>query len=184
MHVQDRYVLDIRETLTALVVRRVQKNTFLWRSRFVSCVHTQVYMTTCLFVLIVCLHVTYTNKNLDNNRVTTFLTHSSSWRVRTFLKQDGVSKDPEMFSYVMKIYERACAYTKTSQIDTHDGPGRTWKCSVCEVGYESVLSKHIQMLTLANPTGMVIQQWSTQSVRRHHRGGVGHPSCFFLLGKC
>ncbi len=36
--------------------------------------------------------------------------------MRTFLKEDGVSNDPETFSYVMKTYERACAHTKTSQI--------------------------------------------------------------------
>jgi hypothetical protein len=35
---------------------------------------------------------------------------------KKFLKQDGVSNDPETFSYVMKIYESACAHTKTSQI--------------------------------------------------------------------
>jgi hypothetical protein len=35
--------------------------------------------------------------------------------VRTFLKQDGVSNDPETFSYVMKIYERACAHTKIAR---------------------------------------------------------------------
>jgi len=104
MHVQSRYVLGIRETLAALVVWRVQKNAFLRRSRFVSCVRTQVHMTVCLFVLI-CLHVTCTNKNLGNERVTTFLTHASSWSVRTFLKQDGVSNDPETFSYVMKIWK-------------------------------------------------------------------------------
>jgi hypothetical protein len=31
--------------------------------------------------------------------------------------------------------------------DWRDGPGRTWKCSVCALDYKSVLSKHIQMLT-------------------------------------
>jgi hypothetical protein len=97
------------------VVWRVQKNAFLRRSRFVSCVHTQVHMTVCLFDL-TCLHVTCTNKNLDNERVTTFLTYTSSWSVRTFLNQDGVSNDRETFSHVMKIYERACAHTKTIQI--------------------------------------------------------------------
>ncbi len=116
----------------------------------------------------------------------TFLTHTSSWSVRTFLKQDGVSNDPETFSYVMKIYERVCAHeiqsnslsllrlfiTKFSiektprtsdkgvflgspqniwtcsfkNTDAHDGPGRTWNYSVCVLGYDSVLSKHIQML--------------------------------------
>ena len=84
--------------------------------------------------------------------------------------KDGVSNDPESFPYVMKTYERACAHTKASQIswqrgfsslgspqnswtcsfkhtDTHDGPGRTWNCSVCALGYDSMLSKQIQMLT-------------------------------------
>jgi hypothetical protein len=41
------------------VVRRVQKSAFLRRSRFVSCVCTQVHMTACLFVRI-CLHVACT----------------------------------------------------------------------------------------------------------------------------
>jgi hypothetical protein len=50
-----------------------QKNALLRRSRFVSCVRTQVHIwTACLFVR-TCLHVTYTNKNLGNERVTTFL---------------------------------------------------------------------------------------------------------------
>jgi hypothetical protein len=41
--------------------------------------------------------------------------------VRTFLKQDGVSNDPETFSYVMRTYERVCAHTKTSQISLPRG---------------------------------------------------------------
>ncbi len=64
----------IRETLTALAVRRVQKNDLLRRSRFVSCVRAQVHMTPWLFVLI-CLHVACTNKNLGNERVTTLRTY-------------------------------------------------------------------------------------------------------------
>jgi hypothetical protein len=120
MHAPARYVLGIRETLAARVVWRVQQNAFLRRSRFVSCVRTQVHMTACLFDL-VCLHVACTNKNLGNERVTTFITHASSWSVRTFLQQDSVSNDPETFSYVMKIYERACAHTKTSQIALQRG---------------------------------------------------------------
>jgi hypothetical protein len=66
----------------------------------------------------------------------------------------------------MKTYERACAHTKTSltkgalldspqnswtcsfkDADVHDGPGRTSNRSVCTLGYELVLLKHIQMLT-------------------------------------
>jgi hypothetical protein len=120
MHAPSRYVLGFRETLVTRVVRRVQQRTFLRRSRFVSCVRTQAHMTACLFVR-VCLHVACTNKNLVNDRVTTFLTHTSSCSVRTFLKQDGVSNDPETFSYVMKTYERACAHTKTSQISRQRG---------------------------------------------------------------
>jgi len=37
-----------------------------------------------------------------------------------------------------------CSFKDT---DAHDSPGRTWNCSVCALGYESVLLKHIQMLT-------------------------------------
>ena len=77
MHAPARYVLGIRETLAARVVRRVQQSAFLRRSRFVSCVRTKCHMTACLFVR-VCLHVSCTNKNLANERVTTFLTHTSS----------------------------------------------------------------------------------------------------------
>jgi hypothetical protein len=167
IHAPARYVLGIHETFATRVVRRVQQSAFLRRSRFVSCVGTKVHMNACLFDL-GCLYVTYTNKNLGNERVTTFITDASSWNVCTFLQQDSVSNDPETFSYVMKIYERVCAHTKTSQIalqrvflgspqnswtysfkhaDTHDGPGRTRKWSVCALGYDSVLSKHIQMLT-------------------------------------
>ncbi len=52
IHAPARYVLGIRETLAARVVRRVQQSVFLRRFRFVSCVRTQVHMTSCLFVLI------------------------------------------------------------------------------------------------------------------------------------
>jgi hypothetical protein len=38
-----------------------------------------------------------------------------------FLKQDSVSNDPETFSYVMKIYERGCAHSKTSHITLQRG---------------------------------------------------------------
>ena len=107
--------LGIRETLAALVMRRVQKSALLRRSRFVSCVCTQVHMTACPFVL-TCLHVACTDKNLGNARLTTFLTHAGSSSVRTFLKQDCVSNDPETFSCLMPTYERACAHTKASQI--------------------------------------------------------------------
>ncbi len=72
MHAQARYVLGIRETLTELVLERVQKTSLLRRSRFVSCVCTEAHMTACLFVLI-CLYVTSTNKNLGNERVLTDL---------------------------------------------------------------------------------------------------------------
>ena len=60
--------------------------------------------------------MTYTNENLDNERVETFLTYTSSWSVYTFLEQDGVSNDPETFSYVIQTYERECVYTKVNQI--------------------------------------------------------------------
>ncbi len=39
----------------------------------------------------------------------------------TYLKEDGVSNDPETFSYVMNIYERTCAHTKTNQIALQRG---------------------------------------------------------------
>jgi len=63
----------IRETLAALVVRRVPKKRFAPQIslRFL-CAHASSYMTACLFVR-TCLYVTYTNKNLGNERVTTFL---------------------------------------------------------------------------------------------------------------
>jgi hypothetical protein len=87
-------------------------------------------MTVFLFVHI-CLYVTYTNhsKNLVNEWLTTFLTpwHTSSWRVRTFLKQDGVSSDPETFSYVWRnvwVYTRKppkYAHTKTTRISLQRG---------------------------------------------------------------
>ena len=48
--------LGIRDTMIPLVVRRVQKSVFLLRSRFVSCVRTEVHMTAYLFVRI-CLYV-------------------------------------------------------------------------------------------------------------------------------
>ncbi len=54
-----------------------KKSAFLRRSRFISFARTQVHMTPCPFVRI-CLHVTYTNKNLGHERVTTFLTDTGS----------------------------------------------------------------------------------------------------------
>jgi hypothetical protein len=74
------------------------------------CVYTSSWLYTFLFK---CL---YTNKNLENERVITFLTHTSPWRVYTFLKQDGVSNDPKTFSYVIQVYKRVYVYTKVSQI--------------------------------------------------------------------
>jgi hypothetical protein len=41
--------------------------------------------------------------------------------METLIKEDGVSNNPESFSYVMKIYERACAHTKPSQISLQRG---------------------------------------------------------------
>jgi len=80
----------LRETLDALVLWRVQKNVFLRRSRLVSCVRTPVHMNSFLFVRI----------------------HTSSWHVYTFLKQHGVSNDPETFSCLIHTCERV--YTNPS----------------------------------------------------------------------
>ena len=49
IHAPARYVLGIRETLAARVVRRVQQSAFLRRSRFVSCLRTQVHATSCFY---------------------------------------------------------------------------------------------------------------------------------------
>jgi hypothetical protein len=113
-----------------------KKSFFSRKSRFVSCGHTPIRtwstneLRPSLHTQVhdVCVHswnkmvtVTYTNKNLVNERVTTFLTDVSSWRVCTFLKQDGISNDPSTFSYVMKTYERMCVNTKDIQIVWHSG---------------------------------------------------------------
>ena len=76
-------------------------------------------MDSCLFVLMSVCDI-HQYKNLDNERVTTVLTNTSSGRVHTFLKQDGVSNDPETFSCHKNIYDLACANTKTSQITRQD----------------------------------------------------------------
>jgi hypothetical protein len=83
---------------------------------FLVCARKFIWLHAFLFSFVCMWHVACTNKNLDNDRVTIFLTYASSWSVRTFLKEDGVSNDPETFSYVMKKYDRACADTRTSQI--------------------------------------------------------------------
>jgi hypothetical protein len=75
-----RYVLGIRETLAALVVWRVQKSAFLRRSRFVSCVRTQVHVTVCLFVRI-CLYVTCTKKNLGNSEYERVCAHTKTRQI-------------------------------------------------------------------------------------------------------
>ncbi len=74
------YVLGIRETLAALVVWRVQKNVFLRRSRFVSCVHTEVHVTVCLFDRI-CLYVTCTKKNLGNSEYERACAHTKTRQI-------------------------------------------------------------------------------------------------------
>jgi hypothetical protein len=79
------------------------------------CAHASSY--DCMSFVFTCLHVACTNKNLGNERLTTFLTHASSWSVRTFLKQDGVSNDPETFSYVISEDIWTCVRAhETSQI--------------------------------------------------------------------
>ncbi len=59
---------------------------------FLVCARKFIWLNSFLFS---CLHVACTNKNLGNERVTTFLTHASSWSVRSFLMQDGVSNVPD-----------------------------------------------------------------------------------------
>jgi hypothetical protein len=76
----------LRKTAVALVVRRARNGAFVRRYRWISCVRTEVYMFSCLFVHI-CLHMTYTNVILCNMRITW-------WSAWTSLKQDGVSNDP------------------------------------------------------------------------------------------
>jgi ABC-type histidine transport system ATPase subunit len=109
----------LRKTVVALVVRRGRKGAFVRRYRYISSVRTEVHMFTCLFVHI-CLHMTYTNVILCNMRVTTFLRRNLMKRVYVYLKQDGVSNDPETFSCHKNIYDLACANTKTSQITRQD----------------------------------------------------------------
>ncbi len=107
------------KTVGTLVVRRARKGAFVRRYRCKKCVGTEVHMFTCLFVHI-CLHMTYTNVILCNMRVTTFLRRNLMKRVYIYLKQDGVSNDPETFSCHKNIYDLACANTKTSQITRQD----------------------------------------------------------------
>ncbi len=103
----------LRKTAVALVVRRV--SVFVRRYRCISCVRTEVHTFTYLFVHI-CLHMTYTNVILCNMWITTFLTTQlDETRVHPWSKM--VSRmTPETFSCHKKIYELACAHTKTSQI--------------------------------------------------------------------
>jgi ABC-type histidine transport system ATPase subunit len=109
----------LRKTAGTLVVRRTRKGAFVRRYRCKKCVRTEVHMFTCLF-LHICLHMTYTNVILCNMRVTTFLRRNLMKRVYVYLKQDGVSNDPETFSCHKNIYDLACANTKTSQITRQD----------------------------------------------------------------
>jgi hypothetical protein len=81
---------------------------------FLVCARKFIWLHAFLFSHVCMWHAPI--RTWATERVTTFLTHASSWSVRTFLKQDGVSNDPETFSYVMRTYERVCAHTKTSQI--------------------------------------------------------------------
>ncbi len=90
------------------------------RSRFVSCVRTEVHMTACLFVL-VCLHVSCTNnKNLGNERVTTFLsTQVDEACAHSWSKM--VSRMTLRRFHMSWRYECACAHTKPTQITLQRG---------------------------------------------------------------
>jgi hypothetical protein len=113
---------DIRETLVSLVVWRVQKSYFLRRSRFVSCVHTQVYMTTFLFIQVqfrgtyFCMWDTPIRTWSTNELRPSLRTHVHDECPHSWSKnlQDGVSNDPETFSCFIQTFERVYTHTKVT----------------------------------------------------------------------
>ena len=78
--VQTRYVLHSEQNCH-LVPQRDRKRDFVWWFRYVSYTRTQVHMSAYLFVRI-CLYVTYINRILTNEGVTTFWPKMQSvpWR--------------------------------------------------------------------------------------------------------
>ena len=107
-------------------MRRLRKSAVVRKSRFISCVRPQVHMTACLFFL-TCLYVEYTNKNLVNERVTTFLTDTSSWnsdsscarqraRSSTFIVSESLFPIRSHGEYYLKVPLRVLVES-TSRVD-------------------------------------------------------------------
>ncbi len=152
----------VSKTRMSLVPQRTRKRDLVWWCRCVSYVHTQVHMSSYLFVQI-CLHVTYTNNILDYERVTTGFTHASvcsmcasMYKMYTTVSEACSHAWSKMFSCVRPqetqrhhctktfwadmVTQRDCSFQHTEK---HDGFGREWNFSVCVVGSDYVLHQHI-----------------------------------------
>jgi len=89
------------------------KRDFVWRVRCVSCVRTKVHMSGYLFGHTY-MHVTYSNKILGNETVTTFSMHARECRMDTSKKQDGARQCMEHVHVRGKRCFFACEHKKHS----------------------------------------------------------------------
>ena len=67
--------------------------------------------------------------------------------LRLFITKFSIEKTPRTSDKGFFLGSPQNSWTSSfKHTDAHDGPGRTWNYSVCVLDYDSVLSKHIQML--------------------------------------
>ena len=86
---------------------------------FLVCVRKFIWLHAFLFTYVCMWHTpirTWATSEIRPSLRTQVHEDLPYARMCTFLKQDGVSNDPETFSYLMKTYESACTNTKASQI--------------------------------------------------------------------
>ena len=92
----------------------------------------------------ICMHVTYTNKILVNERVMTFPMHTSACSMGTSKKQDGARQCMEHVHVRAKRYSLACEQKKRSEII-----GQRPCC-----GHACTISGIASLITSKNMTGL------------------------------
>ena len=107
--------LTVSKTRISLALQRGRKSAFAWRVRCVSCVRTKLHMSGYLFVH-TCMHVTYSNKILVNEPVTTFPLNGRACCIGTSKKQDGARQCRQHAHVREKRYSLPCEHKKRSEI--------------------------------------------------------------------
>ena len=105
----------VSKTPISLALQRARKSDFVWRVHCVSCVRTKVHMSGYLFGH-TCMHVTYSNKILGNEAVTTLSMHARACRMDTSKKQDGALQCMEHAHVRGKRCFLTCEHKKRSEI--------------------------------------------------------------------